>query len=125
MLLLRWEALQDIGLFDERYFLYAEEVDWQRRGLRLGWKAAVCGSVTVVHAGGGTSDDPTRRDVLFHAAHETYMRKWYGDPGWLVYRLAAFAGAVARAAVLSGERRAAAARRAGLYARGPRRSGAR
>src|SRR5207247_3678936 len=29
VLLLRWEALRQVGLFDERYFLYAEEADWQ------------------------------------------------------------------------------------------------
>ena len=61
-------------------------------------------------------------ELLFHAAQETYIRKWYGRRGWWAYRAAACAGATARAVALSGDRRAEAARRARLYARGPRRS---
>jgi GT2 family glycosyltransferase len=122
VLLLRWEALREVGLFDERYFLYAEEVDWQRRALALGWKSEVCDEVIASHVGAGTSDDPLRREALFHAAHETYIRKWYGRSGWWAYRWAACLGAAGRAALLRSERRAAARRRAFLYLRGPRRS---
>ena len=122
VVLLRWEALQEVGTFDERFFLYAEEADWQRRALALGWRTAVCPDVTAVHAGAGTSNDPLRREAMFHAAHEVYLRKWYGSAGWFVYRWAAFIGATGRAAVLRGDRRAEASRRAALYARGPRRA---
>jgi GT2 family glycosyltransferase len=122
VLLLRWDALSQVGLFDERFFLYAEEVDWQRRALALGWRSAVCDEVVASHIGAGTSDDPLRREALFHAAHETYIRKWYGRRGWWVYRTAACLGAAVRAAVLPGGRRAEARRRALLYLRGPRRS---
>jgi GT2 family glycosyltransferase len=121
-LLLRWEALQEVGLFDERFFLYAEEADWQRRALARGWIAAVCQDAVGFHAGAGTSADPAWREAIFHAAQEVYIRKWYGQSGWLIYRCAVLVGAAARAVVLPGDRRAAAARRARLYARGPRRS---
>ncbi|HEU5373497.1 MAG TPA: glycosyltransferase family 2 protein, partial [Gaiellaceae bacterium] len=121
VLLLRWEALQEVGLFDDRFFLYAEEADWQRRALERGWHAEECADVVALHAGGGTSTDPVRREALFHAAHETYIRKWHGAGGWWVYRAAAVAGATARAIVLRRERRREAARRALLYASGPRR----
>jgi GT2 family glycosyltransferase len=122
VLLLRWEALREVGLFDERFFLYAEEVDWQRRALGLGWKSQLCDEVVGTHIGAGTGDDPLRREMLFYAAHETYIRKWYGSSGWWGYRCAACLGAAGRAAVLRSERRAAARRRALLYLRGPRRS---
>jgi GT2 family glycosyltransferase len=119
VLLLRWEALQQIGLFDERFFLYAEETDWQRRALARGWTSRVHHDVIASHAGAGTSDDPSRREALFHAAHETYIRKWYGARGWWAYRCAACLGAVVRAVVLPRDRRAEAGRRALLYFRGP------
>ena len=122
VLLLRWEALQQVGELDERFFLYGEETDWQRRGAQLGWRAALVPDLVAVHDGAGSSGDPSRREVLFHAAQETYVRKWYGSRGWWAYRAAACAGATARALMLSGERRAEAARRARLYVRGPRRS---
>lgn len=121
VMLLRWEALLEVGLFDERFFLYAEETDWQHRAVFLGWTSAVCTEVLARHQGAGTSRDPRRREMLFHAAQETYIRKWHGRGGWLVYRGAAFAGASARAGLLSGDRRAEASRRASLYLRGPRR----
>jgi GT2 family glycosyltransferase len=122
VLLLRWEALRDVGSFDERFFLYGEETDWQRRAAGLGWCAAQCPDVIAVHDGAGSSDDPSRRELLFHAAQETYIRKWHGSAGWWSYRVAAVAGATVRAAMSRGERRTEAARRARVYARGPRRS---
>jgi GT2 family glycosyltransferase len=122
VLLLRWEALRQVGFFDERFFLYAEETDWQRRALALGWRSELCDAAVAVHIGAGTMDDSLRREALFHAAHETYIRKWYGRHGWWSYRSAACLGAAARVVVLRRERRAEAARRARLYLRGPRRS---
>lgn len=120
VLLLRWEALLEVGLFDERFFLYAEEADWQRRAVARGWRSLLCVEAVARHRGAGTSSDPRRREHLFHAAQETYIRKWYGRRGWLAYRAAVCVGAVARALVLRGARREEAARRAALYARGPR-----
>jgi GT2 family glycosyltransferase len=124
VLLLRWEALRDVGLFDERFFLYGEEADWQRRAARHGWASAVCREVVAVHEGAGSSSDERVREVLFHAAQETYVRKWHGTLGWWVYRSAACAGAAVRTVALRGARRAEAARRVGLDLRGPRRRAA-
>ena len=121
VLLLRWAAVREVGLFDERFFLYAEETDWFMRAHLLGWQSSVCADVVVEHRGAGSSEDNDRREVLFHAGQETYVRKWYGRAGWFAYRLGVTTGAVARALFLRGPRRAEAARRAGLYARGPRR----
>ena len=38
VLLLRAEALAQVGGFDERFFLYAEETDWAYRAHLLGWR---------------------------------------------------------------------------------------
>lgn len=124
VLLLRAEALADVGDFDEQYFLYAEETDWQRRAHANGWTSMVCAEADVRHTSAGTSADPLRREMLFHAAQETYIRKWYGPTGWLVYRIAVTVGATTRTIVLTGERRREARRRALLYIRGPLRSAA-
>lgn len=121
VLVLRSKTLRDIGLFDERFFLYAEDADWQRRASDEDWKAGVCMDAVAVHLGGGSSDDARRQELLFHAAHETYIRKWHGRLGWLIYRSAAVLGAVARMVIFAGERRSLAAWRALIYVRGPRR----
>lgn len=121
VLLLDWRAIREVGPFDERFFLYCEETDWQRRAADAGWRSAVCADATAVHVGAGTSDDEARREALFHAAHEIYIRKWFGASGWWTYRAAASFGAAGRALLLRGERRSRARRRAAIYVRGPRR----
>lgn len=124
VLLLRWEALQEVGLFDERFFLYAEEADWQRRARACGWHTVVRSTVVATHAGGAMSEDSSRRERLFYAAQELYIRKWYGSSGWFLYRLAVIVGAAVRAVLLPRPRRSEAARRLRAYLRGPRRGAA-
>jgi GT2 family glycosyltransferase len=121
VLLLRYEALHEVGLFDERFFLYAEETDWQRRAMEAGWATRHAHTAAALHVGAATARDEASREVLFHAGTETYVRKWFGRSGWPLYRSAVFTGALIRAAVLRGPRRRQALRRAGLYLRGPRR----
>jgi GT2 family glycosyltransferase len=121
VLLLRREAWETVGGFDERFFLYSEEIDWQRRAATAGYQVRQVPEVTARHVGAGTSTDPEMREVLFHAGTETYIRKWHGARGWLVYRAAAVAGAAVRALVLPGPRRGQAALRMRIYLEGPSR----
>jgi GT2 family glycosyltransferase len=123
VLLLRREAIEDVGPFDERFFLYAEETDWQRRARTRGWRSELYADGVADHVAGGTSSDPRRQQVLFEAAQETYIRKWYGARGWAIYRLAACLGGAARALIPGGRGRSA-AQRTMLYLRGPRRCAA-
>ena len=81
VLLVRAEALAEVGPFDERFFLYAEETDWQRRAHDLGWKVALCPEVVATHVGAGTGGDQSERDTHFHASNERYLRKHYGTVG--------------------------------------------
>ena len=48
--LLRDRFLEEVGGFDERYFLYYEDVDLALRGAAHGWRYACVPSSTVVHA---------------------------------------------------------------------------
>jgi GT2 family glycosyltransferase len=119
ILLLNGAALVDVGGFDERFFLYAEETDWQLRAKQRGWAIRYCPEVLAEHTKGGTDSDWQRRELRWHAGTERYVRKWYGDFGWRIYSLATACGSLARAAVLTGERRRVAARWARLLLRGP------
>jgi GT2 family glycosyltransferase len=119
VLLVRSAALAEVGPFDERFFLYAEETDWQRRARDLGWGAALCPEVTALHVGAGTGGDESERDVHFHASQERYIRKHHATTGWLVYRTGVMVGALMRSLVLPRDRRARAAARFRLYRQGP------
>ncbi len=122
VLLLSAAALDDVGGFDEQFFLYAEETDWQRRAVDRGWRVAVCQAVVATHVGAGTGGDPVARETHFQASHERYVRKHHGTAGWWSYRAAALAGAGVRAVVLPGERREAAGLRLRLFRTGPLRA---
>lgn len=119
VLLLSAAALADVGTFDERFFLYAEETDWAYRANRRGWRHVVDTDVVAVHLGGATSSDPTRRDTHFHASQEHFQRKHYGAAAWQVARVGAVVGSAARSVLLRGEARESARRRLRLHLRGP------
>lgn len=118
VLLLRREALDALGVLDERFFLYAEEVDWQRRARRAGWKIAVA-DVEATHVGAGTGGDPGAREAYFYGSAERYVRKHYRALGWQVYRAATVAGAAVRAVLLRGARAQEASRRRQIFVSGP------
>jgi hypothetical protein len=55
-LIARREAVEAVGPMDERFFLYAEEMDWCRRFWQAGWQVEHLPNLTVVHhCGGGSS----------------------------------------------------------------------
>jgi N-acetylglucosaminyl-diphospho-decaprenol L-rhamnosyltransferase len=53
-LLVRREAADAVGLFDEEFFMFSEEADWQTRFRRAGWSVYFCPDATVVHVGGAS-----------------------------------------------------------------------
>ncbi|HEX7525963.1 MAG TPA: glycosyltransferase family 2 protein, partial [Gaiellaceae bacterium] len=50
-LLVRREAADAVGLFDEDFFMFSEEVDWLTRFRRAGWKVVFFPGAEVVHVG--------------------------------------------------------------------------
>ena len=53
-LLVRREAADAVGLFDETFFMFSEEVDWMTRFRRAGWKVLFFPGAEVVHVGGAS-----------------------------------------------------------------------
>jgi GT2 family glycosyltransferase len=120
VLLLRGEAVDAVGSFDERFFLYSEETDWQFRSLRAGWRVEVIEDAIAVHQGGAMSPDARHRELLFNASTERFVRKWYGTGGWQIFRAASIVAAFRRLATSRDARTSATSRRAiAHYWRGP------
>lgn len=46
--------LEDVGLMDEDYFLYYEEMDWSIRAKKRGWEIGFCNNSKVFHKGGAS-----------------------------------------------------------------------
>ncbi len=53
-LLVRREAVDAVGLFDEDFFMFSEEVDWLTRFRRAGWTVLFYPGAEVVHVGGAS-----------------------------------------------------------------------
>jgi GT2 family glycosyltransferase len=73
-LLVRREAADVAGLFDERYFMFSEEADWMYRFHEAGWKAWFFPGAEVVHVGGASHGgrlyvENLRGSLRFLASH--------------------------------------------------------
>ena len=53
-LLVRREAADAVGLFDEGFFMFSEETDWLYRFRQAGWSVAFVADAEVVHVGGAS-----------------------------------------------------------------------
>lgn len=99
-LVLRREALQQVGLFDEEFFLYSEEVDLQFRLRQAGWEVHYFPDATVVHHESQFSADiPERRINEMWRSRHRYWRKHHSGTGARVAALATGAQYAVRAAV--------------------------
>jgi N-acetylglucosaminyl-diphospho-decaprenol L-rhamnosyltransferase len=72
--LVRREAADSVGLFDESFFLFSEETDWFYRFHAAGWKIWFFPTAEVVHVGGATHGgrmftENVRGHVRFFAKH--------------------------------------------------------
>jgi len=54
-LMMRREVLRQIGLLDEQFFMYDEDMDWCLRARNAGWQLALVADASVIHLGGQSS----------------------------------------------------------------------
>lgn len=64
-LLLPREAIEQVGLFDEHFFLYWEDVEYCRRMVAAGREIYFVPAAVIWHTGGGSSDEPGGTSALF------------------------------------------------------------
>ncbi|WP_324650839.1 glycosyltransferase family 2 protein [Georgenia sp. H159] len=83
-LLLRRAALDEVGGFDETYFMFFEDVDLGERLGRTGWHNVFVPTARVVHDQGASwRERPAAMIRAHHRSAEQYLHRRY--PGW--YRL--------------------------------------
>jgi GT2 family glycosyltransferase len=75
-LLLRRDALQDVGLLDEEYFIYGDEVDLQYRLREAGWHVYYLPSASTVHFGGRSLDRWRRRKMVYRGKLLFYKKNY-------------------------------------------------
>jgi GT2 family glycosyltransferase len=87
-MLVRRQALMEVGYLDEKYFLHCEDLDWCMRFRQAGWKILFVPGVEVVHYQ-GTCSQRTPLFVLWHK-HKgmiRFYRKFFQHqyPWWLMF----------------------------------------
>ncbi|WP_270668044.1 glycosyltransferase family 2 protein [Aeromonas sp. QDB12] len=63
--LVRKEIFEQLGGFDERFFVYFEEVDFSYRAKKAGWNSVYLADAQAFHAGGGTSNQVKARRLFY------------------------------------------------------------
>jgi len=78
-LLTRREAIQNVGVLDEGFFMYSEELDWCRRAKERGWKVVYLPTARVIHHGGQSSEQvKSFQHIQFQRSKIRYFRKHHG-----------------------------------------------
>ena len=85
-LLVRRAVVEQVGLFDDAYFMYSEELDWQRRIRDAGWGIVYLPTAQVIHYEGKSSEQvPALTHIRFSRSKIRYFAKHHGAlAGWAV-----------------------------------------
>lgn len=90
-LMLRREALDQVGLLDEGFFMYSEELDWCYRAKKAGWRIVYLPEAKIVHHEGKSSEQNlVNRNIHFHDSKCRFFAKHYGAWQGFVLRLFIF-----------------------------------
>ena len=92
-LLVRRSVVEQIGGFDEGYFMYSEELDWCRRASLADWKTVYLPAALVIHYEGKSSEQAVAaRHIRFQTSKLRYFRKYHGPAAAALLRLFLLAG---------------------------------
>jgi N-acetylglucosaminyl-diphospho-decaprenol L-rhamnosyltransferase len=82
------EAIRDVGLFDERFFMYVEDLEWCWRARRRGWQICFDPSAIVRHVGNasGAQNYGARRTAAYLRNTYRFYRREHGTLASLAYR---------------------------------------
>jgi N-acetylglucosaminyl-diphospho-decaprenol L-rhamnosyltransferase len=96
-LILSRDALDQVGLLDEDYFIYSEEVDLCYRLRQAGWRLYWLPQAVVIHYGGQSTRQMAAAMFLhLYQGKVLYFRKHHGQPAAQLYKLILLIAALAR-----------------------------
>jgi GT2 family glycosyltransferase len=110
-LMIRRACLRAVGLLDEDFFAYDEDIDWCRRAWARGWKVRFWPGAEMIHLGSVSAPHLRDKTVLMYRSHLTYLFKHHTAAALFYYlgTCARLGVALAKAAVAALRGRGAAA----------------
>jgi len=84
-MLVRGAAIARVGLLDETFFMYGEDLDWAKRIKDAGWQVYYYPEVIVHHVKRAAARHSPRAQIEFNRAMRIFYEKHYADqtPWWL------------------------------------------
>jgi GT2 family glycosyltransferase len=100
-MLCRAEAVREVGLLDEGYWLYMEDLDWCRRFWEAGWKVFYEPAGVALHVKGGSSGRrrAPKQEIAFHRGMGRFYRRFDAPEHSPLLNAAVYAGIGAKLAV--------------------------
>jgi GT2 family glycosyltransferase len=91
-MMLRREVIEQTGMFDEQFFMYGEEVDWQWRIRKAGWRILCVPQAHVVHLVGQSTGQVKARSVknLWESRLYLFDKHYPAWKRWLARQMIAF-----------------------------------
>ena len=100
-MLCRAEAVREVGLLDEGYWLYMEDLDWCHRFWDAGWKVFYEPAGVALHVKGGSSGErrAPKQEIAFHRGMGRFYRRFDAPEHNPLVNAAVYAGIGAKLAV--------------------------
>jgi hypothetical protein len=84
--MIRREAFEQVGLLDERFFMYLEETDWCLRLRQAGWKIYYTPDAAFIHYLSASGQLRRDREELYYRSYCHFFEKHYGKPTRWLYQ---------------------------------------
>src|ERR1035441_1583246 len=100
--MVRMSVLAKVGWFDERFFMYGEDVDLSRRIREAGWQLYYLSEAEIMHAKGGVTKGASSEFSILMSCESMakLIEKYQGPTARNRYRLAVAAASVIRLVML-------------------------
>lgn len=90
--LIRRQVIDQIGLMDERFFMYAEDIDFCKRAKDRGWKIIYYPKAVIVHIKGSSGSNSPDKHLQSQTRHHFYhtMKQYFRKHGSAPWALKPF-----------------------------------
>lgn len=93
-MLLKSDAIEEVGLLDEKFFMYGEDIDWCYRIKHAGWKIIYYSEAEIIHYKGSSNTEKQNKRMIheFYRAMYIFYNKHYKEDYPWITTLATYLG---------------------------------
>jgi GT2 family glycosyltransferase len=82
-ILIRSKTINQVGLLDEKFFMYGEDIDWCYRIKSLDWKIIYYGEAEIIHYKGSSNKEKNKLIYEFYRSMQIFYNEHYKDKNHL------------------------------------------